>query len=79
MAKVSWWLQFGGLVLGFIGAFLLTISQQATRDSVEGRADGREVGFVLLERPGLWRLGLALVCVGFLLQATSMLLPALRV
>ena len=62
-----WWLQMGGLLIGFVGALFLTISQRPGGGVYEGRPRG-EVPYLVLEYPRLWLWGLRLLCAGFLLQ-----------
>ncbi len=58
---MTWWLQLPGLVLGFLGALFLTISQQPGGGIFAGRATG-EVPYLVLEYPRLWGVGLWLLC-----------------
>ncbi len=68
---MTWWFQLAGLVIGFIGAMFVTVSQRPGGGAFEGRPGG-EVPYVVLEYPLLWKLGLWLLSTGFLLQAVSL-------
>ncbi len=57
---MTWWLQLGGLVLGFLGALFVTISQQPGGGVFEGRRSG-EVAYLVLEHSRLWKAGLAVM------------------
>ena len=70
-----WWLQLLGLLLGFAGALLITMSQRPGHSISEGRASG-EVPYVVLESPRAWTWGLRLLCGGFILQFAALLFMA---
>ena len=68
------WLQLIGLLVGFAGALLLTISQRPGGGIFAGRPGG-EVPYLVLEYPRLWKCGLWLLCLGFLFQLLSFFFP----
>ena len=73
MSGVAWWLQAGGLSVGFFGAVLLVISQQGVPGGVAGQVTkGRFDAFVVLRHPQAWSFGFGLLCLGFLLQLAAM-------
>ena len=59
-------LQLAGLIIGFAGALLLTISQRQGQ-IYQGTSIG-EVAYIVLAHPRLWRLGLCLLVGGFVIQ-----------
>jgi hypothetical protein len=67
-----WCLQLAGLLVGFVGALLVTVSQRSGKNAFEGRAAGEEVAYVVLEYPRLWTSGLWLLSAGFVLQLISL-------
>jgi hypothetical protein len=69
-----WWLQLLGLLLGFLGALFVTIAQQPGGGVFEGRPGG-EVAYLALEYPRLWKVGLWLLCAGFVFQGASLFFP----
>lgn len=71
----AWWLQIAGLVVGFLGALFLTISQRPG-DIFSGGPGGREVAYVVLKYPWLWTGGLWLLCGGFGLQGASIVMSS---
>ena len=74
MTNAMWWLEFVGLVAGFTGALLITLAQRPG-ESGSGfeRRGGKTAEFIVLECPKLWKLGLWLLSLGFLLQLFSVL------
>ena len=72
--NATWWLEFVGLVAGFLGALLVTLTQHPG-ESGSGfeRGGGQVAEFIVLEHPTLWKLGLWLLSAGFLLQGISLI------
>jgi hypothetical protein len=81
---VSSLLQPAGLVVGFLAALLLGISQQsASGDAAIGTVEQRsgrriEHSFVILRYPRLWSSGIYLLIVGFALQFAGYILERVR-
>jgi len=81
---VSPLLQPAGLVVGFLAALFLGISQQSVSgDAAIGTVDqksGRriEYSFVILRYPRLWSSGIYLLIVGFGLQLAGYILERMR-
>ena len=70
----AWWLQFYGLVAGFVGAVLLLAAQQpGERGAGFERKDRSVAEFVVLRYPRTWWTGLVLLCVGFAIQLLALL------
>jgi len=79
---VAWWpvmraaahsLQIAGLVVAFAGALLLAISQQA--GTITHGTPRGEAPYIILARPRWWRVGLYLLCAGFVIQLIGEVLP----
>ena len=66
MSAAAHCLQIAGLVVGFAGALLLTISQRPG-EIYQGTSRG-EVAYIVLAHPRLWKLGLWLLVGGFVVQ-----------
>jgi len=72
--NAAWWLEFVGLAAGFSGALLVTLTQRPGESGAGFERGGGQVAeFIVLEHPTLWKLGLWLLSVGFLLQGLSLL------
>ncbi len=74
---MSWWFQLIGLLVGFLGALFLTISQRPG-GGVYGGLPRREVAYLVLEYPRLWGRGLWLLCAGFVMQLAALFLTGSR-
>jgi hypothetical protein len=66
MTAAAHCLQLAGLIVGFAGALLLTISQRPG-EIYQGTSKG-EVAYIVLAHPRLWKTGLWLLVAGFVIQ-----------
>jgi hypothetical protein len=65
--------EIAGLLVGFLGALFLTISQ-VPGSVYEGRpGDREERAYIVLRHPCLWKWGLGLLCGAFALQLAALL------
>ena len=71
MADLAWWLRWIGPTVGFLGAFSLAWAQQAPskETGMIDDASGEVMASVFLKHPFLWKAGLALLIIGFIVQA----------
>ena len=74
MINATWWIEFAGLVAGFAGALLVTLTQRPGESGAGFERRGGQVAeFIVLEGPKLWKLVLWLLSAGFLLQGISLI------
>ena len=59
-------LQIAGLVVGFVRALLVTVTQRP--GGISDVVGGKESFYVVMAYPRLWRLGLCLLSIGFVIQ-----------
>jgi hypothetical protein len=67
------WVQIAAAVTGFVGALLLAVSQQAGSPTMALIRGDKRDPLVVLRHPRLWRVGLVLLCLGFVLQIIALL------
>ena len=66
MPRCAQWIQFLGLLLGFLGALAVLLAQGTVEP--QGKT-------LLLKYPMLWMAGLILLVVGFFLQGAAFFIP----
>ncbi len=59
-------LQILGLVIGFAGALLVTVTQR--QGGISDVTGGKESFYIVLAYPRLWKVGLYLLSAGFVIQ-----------
>ena len=69
---ISWGLQLVGLLVGFVAAIFMAISQGP--GGITHGTERGEAPYIILARPRLWRWGLYLLSVAFVFQLASLIL-----